>query len=457
MIHTLIRRTNSFREIVFSQKTRYNNIWQNASLDDIKNILIVLSSPRSGSSLLFEVLRRVPNLYSLPGETVPYYKLSGLSLDYFSSENTPDHFLDLGKCRNMISRDIINDLEIASVENNIIEDSLALEQYVDDIILRLVIQWPNIHFTHVSLKDIIYKSLSCYMETTKHFNVRRFYLELLKSLNAVYPEINPYYYDLSFSELNTVFKHDNIPFGPPNDQFLIEEPPFIMISPKKKVTKVDLKDKVLILKSSVDCYKMNLIESLFPNAKLNILYLKRNPAAAINGLYDGWLNRGFFSRNLRILFNESYQDSIECLKIKGYSDRYEWAKWWWKYDLPEGWVNHIEDNLEKVCAFQWQSSNVTIQNYLRQRNFCEVCFEDIFNEKTRVQTFERILAFLNIDPKIVKLLGLRDLPVVQSTEYPLVHRWHKRKELILPLLEEPALQEIAFDLGYDTNHLGDWL
>jgi hypothetical protein len=254
------------------------------------------------------------------------------------------------------------------------------------------------------------------------------------------------------------FPFTEVPVGPPDSRFTIEEPPFILLSPRRRPTPADLSGKILLLKSTVDCYRMNLVERLFPSADIRIIHLQRNPAATINGIYDGWLHRGFFSHNLQPCF-EAHGDLKE-LRIKGYSELHPFGRTWWNFDLPEGWQSVADRELVDVCAFQWYSANAEILENLGRgsRPHCQVHFEDIIRSAaSRRGEFERILDFMGIPPGYAAGIGLDALPVVQSTLPPQLYRWKKREDLISRVLESPNIRGMAEVIGYHAENMETWL
>lgn len=456
-----IKRIVDFREDIFNRitDTRNSHLWLHASLKDVKKILLIQSASRSGSSLLFSILRRLPQIYSLSGESVPFYKMHGFSPDIYPSETVPKGELDGIAANFNLMRDFLSDFRLQGDGHEILNDPYILKQYIDDLLLRFSMQWPEIKFSYPVFEDLAQQAFIFYARRYQKFRKENFYLELFRFLRAAYPDINPYYYDIPADMIREAFPDLPVPAEPPNDSLAVEEPPFILLSPDKRVTRKDLSDKILLLKSTVDCYKMNLIETLFPNAEMKIIYLIRNPAASINGLYDGWLYRGFFSHNLKDYFKGN-SATLNRLKISGYSDQFEWAKWWWKFDLPPGWQNFATKPLEKVCALQWQTANQAILKYInnRLRSYCLVKYENIaIDLKTRVREIKKIIDFINIDSDAIEMLKLEDLPVVQSTCSPQPYRWRKKKNLIEPLLSDPGILEMCESIGYQRDRIEEWI
>jgi len=457
-----INKVINFRRDIFDKIASKNpdQIWLNSSLDEVKNVVIINSAPRSGSSLLFAILKDIPNLYSLSGESTPFYKLNGLSSDTFLSDEIPEKFKGVDTYVSGMSRDFLSDFSIASSQNNIFTDNKLLDQYINDLALRFPLQWPQIYFSYDVFRRLARQAFDAYSKNYQKFFKELFYLELLWFLRREYKTINPYYYDIPAEMIKKKFPALLVPLAPPNAVLTIEEPPFILLSPERKVAGRDLADKILLLKSSVDCYRMHFIETLLPNANIKIIYLVRNPTASINGLCDGWLHRGFFSHNLKLFLDKNKMDSRQkMLQISGYSDTYEWGKWWWNYDLPPGWQDYVHSKLEEVCAFQWYSANRAIQEYLNkgQKQYCLINYENIIkNLESRTNEIGKIANFIGIKGDVAKLLVLDKLPIVQATETPQLYRWKKRRDVLLPVLNSPEISEMSGRLGYDKDNIEEW-
>lgn len=431
-----------------------------ASLSDVKNVVIISSASRSGSSLLYAILKKIPQFYSLSGESVPFYKLNGLSSDSFFSDEIPEGVKETDGYPLGMSRDFLSDFSIASCENDIFGDDRLLDQYLDDLALRFVLQWPQVNSSYDVFKSIASQAFDTHKKTHQKFCKEEFYLELLWLLSREYKAINPYYYDLPVEMIAKKFPNLKIPTGPPNTVFMIEESPFILLSPNRKADANDLTNKTLLLKSSMDCYRMHFIRSLIPNANIKIIYLVRNPAASINGLYDGWLYRGFFSHNLKTFFDKNKKSlGLDMLKISGYSDKYEWGKWWWNYDLPCGWQEYVHSKLEEACGFQWYSANMAIREYLNQsqKQHCLVRYENIIRSlESRKEEIGKIIDFIGIDDGVKKQLELDNLSIVQATEAPQPYRWKKRRDILLPVINNSKIDELAALFGYNKKNIEEW-
>lgn len=452
----------NFRKAIFEkiEKRDSNEFWLKASLKDIKKLLLIQSAPRSGSSLLFFILSKASKICSLSGECAPFYKLNGLSSDVFSSDRIPQELAQKTDNYSDISRDFLSDFSFKGRDCGIINDQSALQRYIDDLALRFAMQWPQIRFSYDIFNRLALEAFRVYSKSFKKFLETEFYLELFKALRTAYPQINPYYYDIPQEAVKKKFPVLRVPLGPPNKIVMIEEPPFILLSPRRKLKREDVFEKIFLLKSSVNSYRMEYIRALFPNAQMKLIYLTRNPLASVNGLYDGWLyNRGFFSHNLKTFFKNN-RLGIKSLKIVNYSDRNEWGKWWWNYDLPEGWQDYTKSRLEEVCAFQWISSQrVILQDYKHRKfRFRQFKYEDLIKGPDSLkEELEKMLEFIGLSRDTVKELHLERLPPIQATATPAPRRWKKRKSILLPMLKDSRISELCMMLGYDREKAEAWL
>jgi len=455
-IARLVRKIKEFRSIILGKREETPLFMR--SLQDVRRVVIIDSSSRSGSSLLFTLLCKLPGVYALSGEATPFYKLNTelAVCDLFESDKIPSSLIDAAVDVRGLSRDFFTDFRhVCAV---ILTSEIDVGEYADDLMLRFPLEWTDVDFDHASLRTCINTALERYILKKAVFQSDEFYLDLLDEIIKVYPGVNPFYYDISTEKVALRFPFIKMPSGPPNSLFNIEEPPFILLAPHHKATLHDLAESTLVLKSTVDCYRMNLIEKVFPDADIRIIQLIRNPAASTNGLYDGWLHRGFFSYNLQPYFDDC--SDLKELRIKGYSDIYPFGRFWWNFDLPEGWQGVVEKELVEVCAFQWYSANREVVQYLSRGNkrYLTVHAEDLIRDLgSRTREFGNILTFMDMPLAQLPLLELDSLPVVQSTRPPLHYRWKKRPEILPKLLGDPKIVAMAARLGYDKENIAEWL
>lgn len=438
------------RDDVFARMEKHGGApgWGRKSFSDVRKVALILSAPRSGSSLLFSLLKRLPGIYAPSGECVPFFKLNGLSADTFPSDAIPDK-VDSPSAKAGLFRDMLSDCSAAATGSPC-DDPNWRESFTDDLALRLPMQWPGLALSYDIVRKAALGALAAHLKVSKGFCKEGFYLEFLARVRGDCPGIDPYYYDIPAGLIAERFPYLKTPSGPPNGVMTVEEPPFILLEPGRRVSGGDLAGKTLLLKSTINCYRMEFIRSLFPNAEMRAVYLIRNPLSSINGLCDGWLYRGFFSHNLKAYFL-SNSNGFEGLSISGYSEKNEWGKWWWNFDLPPGWERRVEKTLEEVCAFQWASGNKAVQRALDRLAIpsIRVRFEDVAGGvETRLRVMRETARFLGADPESFEDSLLGTLPVVQATEPPAPLRWKKRKGALLPLLDDPETGSVAEGLGY---------
>jgi len=187
---------------------------------------------------------------------------------------------------------------------------------------------------------------------------------------------------------------------------------------------------------------------------VRVVHLVRNPAAAVNGLIDGWLHRGFFSTNLEPYFR-SGRARVRKLDIAGYSDTHPWGRRWWNFELHPDWESVARAPLGEVCAHQWRAANAAILEYLEERSLPHVRlrFEDFIESPG--EHLEKLVDFMGLPPGSLRCWDGR-LPVVQATESPRPHRWRARRHALLPFVQSPLTEGLARRLGYDPALLDDW-
>ncbi|MEG4628363.1 sulfotransferase [Microcoleus sp. AR_TQ3_B6] len=433
----------SAREEIFQHINQ--PLWHHKSLKDVSKVVIILSSPRSGSSLLFHLLSHTEQLLSLNGEHTTYYKLNGYS---FPFRNFQSDCLDNPKISksdlNNFYRNFLSSVGVGS--EDVISRPEKLKNFTQLMALTLPMQWPQLDISAEQWLWYIAEACRQYFHEHSTWNSSSFPIDILKLLLINNPGLNPFYYDIKLSLLKSHFPNISYPKAPPNPHFCIEEPPFIVIKPRRRPTSEEISSKPWLLKASIDAFRLPLLKHLFPNAEFKIIHLTRFPATSINGLYDGWSHRGFFSHNL---------EGIAKLAISGYSDLYEWGKHWWNYELPPQWKKVINQPLEYVCCFQWSSPHQVILESLAQEkknNILRVKFEDIISSsQQRLLTIGRILEFIGIgEDKDLKRVVDEMQPVRCSVPADET-RWLNRKSLILPVINQKSIRQLTNELGYENR------
>jgi hypothetical protein len=419
----------------------------------VRDLVVVASSSRGGSSLLAELLRRSTSLLSLRGELSPFLALRGLSFprsgagsDALSEDDVDDAALTAA-----LEEDLAGD---CGSPTDVLDTDEDIWTYASALTCRLTLQWPTVPFEIEHVHACVRDTLSALQRTMgwprgRFQDAGGFHAAFLSRLVKRYPAVNPFYYDIDRGLLEVAGVTARPRLGPPSP-YLVEEPPFIAITPWKLASAEALASRPLVIKTPSNVYRLDYLRKFFPNAKLRVVHLTRNAAASINGLYEGWRYGGFFSHALP-----------ERLDIRGYSDQFpEWGTCWWKFDLPPGWRDHIAEPLERVCMWQWQSAHRAIMSYLEQHRMGPdhvkvVHFEDVVSTETRAETLGGLMEWLTGKRQDFHSESRSRLPVVMATYPPQPARWRKRGDMIGPLLEQREVREMMSRLGYD-GHPSVW-
>lgn len=445
-LHNVIQRREEIRK-----SAEKDHVWIGYDPDcikSIKKVLFIASASRSGSSLMFELVKRYPDVISTNGETVPFYKLSEMASD----ENASDE----------ISESEVTDEQTAFFLNEISQDMHFYHQkavldecerksYAYQLALRFVMQWPMIPFDCEELLDCIHRIIESDFAEEMIFDKDVLILKIIEKLRGKYSEINPYYYDISPTKIETLYPEIEKPSGPPNSSLLIEEPPFLVIDPMIRMDPDQIRTSYLLMKEPVTSYRLELIKKIFSHAEFYWIHLTRNPAGCINGLMDGWLDRGFFSFNIKNYNNKR-------LNMRGYSGMDRWSENWWNFDRPPGWEDVVNQSLAEVCAFQWLGNNQAIMKGLKQeKNKITIKYEDILSLDKRKTAFKQIEDFIGANVPLSDIMDLNSLPVIQGTKKPQKYRWKERETEILQVLDNAFLLELAETLGYKKDCMVEWL
>lgn len=417
----------------------------------VREVVVVASSSRGGSSIFTEILRHSPELVHLKGEITPFLNLAGLGAgesgydsDRLEAEVTGvDNRIKLA----ILERELARDLGVNRPVD--LREPEALARFRGDLLWRLTCQWPEI----VIEAEFLTAALNLTLAELQRLHGWRpgsfadpqlFQILLLARLRAHYPRINPWYYDLAPALIRRHCPEARINPAPPSG-LIIEEPPFVAIAPTHPATAALAAGQPLVIKTPGNAYRLPFLRTLFPKARFRVLHLMRHPAEAINGLVDGWLYHGFFAQHLP-----------GRLRIRGYSDRFPgWGKSWWKYDLPPGWPEWAERSLVEVCGFQWRSAHQSTLDYLAASGVehLRIRFEAALgNPAERQRTFSEVGNWLGIDPTPPITAALGNLPPVMATGQPRQNRWFQKAALLEPVLTERNIRRLAADLGYDALH-----
>jgi hypothetical protein len=406
------------------------------SLENIRDVVVVASSSRGGSSMFMEMLRHSPGMLHLQAEINPFLVLaertwphSGADSDYLDESHLNAH------ARAVIEEELGRELGSRQLGEI---DRVRLAR---DLCWRLTVQWPRIHFELSAVQTWVNEVLNAQsVSHAEELDLESLHLGLIHRLRRLYPEVNPWFYDIDPRRVRAAFPDLAEPDGPPGD-VLLEEPPFILAGPWTSPAARDVSRLPLVIKTPSNAYRLEFLAALFPCARLRVLHLTRNPAASINGLLDGWRFRGFHAHRMP-----------EPLAVEGYVDQRPEDARWWKYDLAPGWQALTERPLAEICAHQWASAHEAILAHIEKTD-CDhhrLHFEDLVgDDDLRRATFARLFDWLGVelDGRMVRVIE-EGIPPVMATSRPRHRRWYERAGLLEPLIAEPRIEALARRLGY---------
>lgn len=404
-----IREVNALRQIPRSELG-----------SQIKRVAVMLSSSRSGSSLIKHVLAAHPDIASMDGEISPYLALTKNGYGFNSDSDA------IGKLVNKseLIDNLFDDLTLPS------QELPPLLQLKGRWVNRMIMQFPSLFIQEKELR-LLMESLDEALLSAQNCQTEKEEKDLQKIILSKVFSKTPWrinYYD---DQQYQIGADSNLHF---DELIKIEEPPFVL--PKlyrRQFCNADVENKVLLFKTPSDVYRIGMYEQLFPNAEIKYIHLSRGYAQSVNGLMDGWLSPlGFFSHDL--------QHSGTALEIRAYSDCVSFGKHWWKFDLPPNWREFRTARLEEVCLNQWISAHRSIL---------------ASGLPTLRLSFEEFISAPALEvKKVTDYLGLQEmqtlpaLPITMATDTPQSGRWKKREQQLLALGERPQVGRMMEALGY---------
>jgi len=398
----------------------------------VREVVLIASSSRGGSSIFAEVLRRVPGLLHLRAEMNPQLRLSGCAGES-SDAVAPDHPVPDG-LSTLIGADCGRPAGALP--------AAAVPAFAAEIAARLVLQWPELPITALAVEADVATTLQElrldgwapgeWRDTTA------FYALLFPRLCARWPALRPSAYDLDRARVAGLGPGGEfVPVAP------VEEPPFVLPVPWAHATPGELARLPLLIKTPSNAYRLAWLARLFPHARLRILHLTRNPAASINGLVDGWRYPGFHSHD------------AGGLDIGGYTHEVPGGERWWKFDRPPGWEAWRRAPLPEVCAFQWASAHRAILAFEAADRFV-LRFEDVLGSPDRqAAALGALSSWLGLAAPDDLVGGFgRGLPLVMATAQPRHRRWFDRIGTLEPLCAQPLVSDTRAALGYPADPEG---
>ncbi|MEU7152025.1 sulfotransferase [Streptomyces sp. NPDC045456] len=409
-------------------------------LGRVGEVVVLACSSRGGSSMVAELLRYSRELLHFQAETNPFLRLAGLGHPESRTGSDAlgaEHAAALEPwARSVLAEEMARDAGSAAQERD--ENQLCA-----DMAWRLIVQWPELPLEPLELVETVRRAWRArpYRRPTDapgESDEAGCLLTVLEELSGRGLPVDPRYYDLP-KEAERRYPSTDTGLRAPGD-FLVEEPPFVVARPWRRADLADLRDKPLVVKTPSNAYRLHFLRSLFPQARFRVLHLTRNPAAAVNGLYDGWRHHGFHAHRME-----------KPLGIHGYVEQNEDNQWWWKFDLPPGWEEYTGAPLADVCAFQWRSAHEAVLGHLTDTSIdrMTVRFEDLTaGPATRIAAFEKLSEWLGISLtggfRRAVHHGIR--PVV-ATARPREWRWKERAGVIEPAIDRNTAG-MAERLGY---------
>lgn len=365
-----------------------------------KRVAVIAGSSRGGTSLLHALLQRHGDIVSLDGEHTPYYKLAGIGYPRVSSDRVErGHPLDKEQLARLLA---------ASVGTPALEPHL--DDWADRLRLRLPLQ-PPLQIDPSRLNDTLRRNGN---DVGSSDDVRRLFVHL--GLHDGEPCPDP----LHLPERQCA--------SPPCPAALLEEPPYIFPQLyKRPPNRKDLEDKVLLLKASVDAYRLEWLVDLFAGAEITVIHETRNPAASTNGLIDGWRSRRGF-----------YSCDVGGLDIEGYRDLHPTHRRLWCFDLPPDWRAYRNEPLERVCAHQWEQAHRHILAGLEEVDSIRLRFEDLIHSgERRGRAMDRVCRLLRLgDGGHHYRRTVLNPPKVMASKKPARSRWRRQEQRVLDAVEQ---------------------
>ena len=395
----------------------------------VRDLVVVCSSSRSGSTMFSELLRRSPDLLTFSAEINPQVTIATLAAAAgCDALADPASYADLGTLRGELG----NDLGRPASE-------VADGAFVRHVAWRLTMQWPLEPIDPALVAGVLLERGGAQSWSTAAF------LDVLATLQTTYPSLNPYRYDVPRSAVAERFPGLAPPQGPTAEP-VVEMAPFVVPRLWHVADARTASDVPVVTTTPRNAFRLPLLAKAFANARVRVVHLTRNPAAAVNGLRDGWLHDGFFSCR-----------TDTPLDIAGYTDRYpQWGIQWWNYDVPPGWREWVSRPLAEVCGFQWAAAQeATAQGAAAVGAAVHrIAFEDIATPgERRDHALTTLAKWLEVDP--APLVDGVEVPVLMATAAPRPRRWLDNREALQPVLQSRALRELARSLGYSPDP-ADW-
>ncbi len=406
----------------------------NRAAEEVRDVAVVLGSPRGGTSVFKQVLGALPGALALPGEHRMLFTLLGL--------NHPDHGrldegVESGALDAAQQEFLLKNLFFECRGEEIHEPTVAeWERYAWDWALRLRVQWPDTPaVVETGLEELVAVVRDAVTGDRRGPEPA---FDVLRALRAHGLPVDPYRYDLDEGLVRAAFPDVPVPKGPPGGT-IVEISPFLALRPQHRPS-LDPgpgERRVLVLKASSDAYRIPLLHQVFDGWNLRELHLTRNPLAAVNGLIDGWQHRSFWQHDLAPLGAAAGPRAD------------------WNFDLCAGWQDLVHGPLDELCARQWSDPHRRILRHATAP--VRLRFEDFQSGgATRRALIERAAREIGLRPDADRWDAVDTPRQVNATSAPAPARWRRERPELRRLLDLPDVAEVCGLLGYDVRGWARW-
>ncbi|WP_329563595.1 hypothetical protein [Kitasatospora sp. NBC_01266] len=395
---------------------------------EVREVTVVLGSPRGGTSVFKQVLGSARGALALPGEHRLLFTLLGLN---HPDHDGPDEGVESGRLddgrRDFLLRNLLFECRGEEITEPTHEE---WERYAWDWALRLRLQWPDtVDAPLDELVGVVRDSVLADRTGPEPA------LDVLRALRGYGLPVDPYRYDLDERLIREYFPELPVPTGPPG-RTIVEISPFLALRPCRRPAPAQPRN-VLVLKASSDAYRIPLLHELFTGWDVRELHLTRNPLAAVNGLIDGWEHRSFWQHDL----------SVHGSAAGPRTD--------WNFDLCEGWQELAAGPLPELAARQWTDPHRRIMRHARSP--VRLRFEDFqTGGAARQALMDRAAQASGLDFDDAARSAVERPRLVNSTSAPAPARWQRERPQLRALLDLPEVAEVCELLDYDVRAWAQW-
>lgn len=375
-----------------------------------KQVVVIVSAPRSGSSFLYSLLCRHPDVVSLGGEETPFYKLCKNDWSRFRDE-----------------RDLI-----------LQQDELSHFWHLIKMMVGRRSTQGELHFEHYHQRfnwqwQHYYKSPTPQLKREKAESA----VDLLKKyLNQLIPELGDvdaaalYDQGLLGADLKSQYRGDGTA-----ESSLFEDRPYAWPIDHRQICFEDFSQSTLVLKTSTNSYRLPWLSEIFKESKVHYVHLRRRVEASVQGLIDGWAFAGFHSFNIHKLFNLQRPDGSS----------------WWKFDLFPGWQSYLNASVPEIALFQWLENQKAAWEFFNSNKAVNsphvVYYDELCRADGREEVVRKLFQQLELSP--FDLSNEYFLPKVMQTSALGPERWRTQEGFYRELLDKyPEVGELTKEMNW---------